>query len=499
MKKNCNTVIPVEAISLYDYIKEGQDAIDCNIAKAHDQYMINFIKVLKKSQYIECIYPDVYIIPRYLAIFTKCLQHTLLGQVIDDDFKRYIQVVYHSAPFDILTLKGNLFFEGFLMSKDLSVIRKNIYDVAIPPQFCTNAMLYDTLELYGASIVRDLPFSKYPTDPIMAAIIAELAIYNSSLDYTNVFGKSKDYPVSQILFRDYVSNGAFVSSKVVYNPGADYYKNYANIIKLQNGFISEGEVVNNPPNLVYIFNLRTGSEYFKRGVEELAEDLYQKTLNWFPFKFATAIDDNYTEKINLKYLLNQAVYQVAKIVYEFKWGFLKLRPEALGIIIQNITDGKEDILGLAPELFNSTILKYSKDKFGNYLLTQAYSKGCDTCPTYPSLHCAVVAACATILKAYYYVDGDITLYEATDDGQNLVTINQTGTFQQELNKYISNVMMFRVAAGVSFRRDCEMGIELGENIAFDLLAIHLKTYKMPRTFELIKFNGTKYLFTNTVC
>jgi membrane-associated phospholipid phosphatase len=119
---------------------------------------------------------------------------------------------------------------------------------------------------------------------------------------------------------------------------------------------------------------------------------------------------------------------------------------------------------------------------GTYLLPQALPEGSPMHPSYPAGHATVAGACATILKAFFDENADLT-----DPASTLPTspsrlppafvADAAGTAPEqvrlqvggELNKLASNIALGRDGAGVHWRSDSTQGMALGESVVAGLL------------------------------
>jgi len=185
-----------------------------------------------------------------------------------------------------------------------------------------------------------------------------------------------------------------------------------------------------------------------------------------------------------------------KAAWHKKWNVhRRLRPEEYGGRVQAIKPGG-DSAGRdldAPEeypipenLLDSEALEDSREKFGSYLLPQAYAEGSPTHPSYPAGHSVVAGAGVTVLKAFF--DGDYVFpadekVVPTRDGSELVTaadlsdrtlgtahdIYDELTVRGELNKLASNMALGRNRAGIHYRSDGIEGLRLGEAAAIQFL------------------------------
>ncbi|MDF9409705.1 hypothetical protein L7E55_15340 [Pelotomaculum isophthalicicum JI] len=78
----------------------------------------------------------------------------------------------------------------------------------------------------------------------------------------------------------------------------------------------------------------------------------------------------------------------------------RLRPEEFGGRVQNLLTGAA-CYPVNPELLNSQAVAEVFDKYGSYLLPQAYPEGCPAHPAYPAGHACFTGAGVTMLKAFF--------------------------------------------------------------------------------------------------
>ena len=133
------------------------------------------------------------------------------------------------------------------------------------------------------------------------------------------------------------------------------------------------------------------------------------------------------------------------------------------------------------DLLDSEALARTKEKFGSYLLPQAYAEGSPTHPSYPAGHSVVAGAGVTVLKAFF--DGDYefpasekvvptrngSALRTADDEASAMGIDETLTVRGELNKLASNMALGRNRAGIHYRTDGIEGLRLGERAAIRFL------------------------------
>jgi len=134
----------------------------------------------------------------------------------------------------------------------------------------------------------------------------------------------------------------------------------------------------------------------------------------------------------------------------------------------------------------------SYDRFGTFLLPQAYLEGCPLHPAYPSGHASVEGACATMLKALF--DETMIVPECvvpTHDGQSVVPYKgPTLSVKGEIEKLAFNVAMGRNFAGIHCRSDAVGGIQLGEEVTISILQDLVNTFAEDFLgFRFTRFDG----------
>ena len=149
-------------------------------------------------------------------------------------------------------------------------------------------------------------------------------------------------------------------------------------------------------------------------------------------------------------------------------------------------------------VLNSQALQQSYQKYGSYLLPQAFPEGSPAHPSYPTGHGTVAGACITVLK--FYFDGSFVFPNPlvpSSDGLSLVPYNGQLTVNGELNKLGHNVSFGHgIHAGIHYRSDTDISLLLGEAVALSFLQNRAKTYNEPFTIKLSKFDGKTATISN---
>jgi hypothetical protein len=180
------------------------------------------------------------------------------------------------------------------------------------------------------------------------------------------------------------------------------------------------------------------------------------------------------------------------------------RPESGGGIVQLIKTGQGSSLNghLNDNVLNSQALQSSFSKYGTYLLSQAFPEGAPTHPSYPTGHGVVAGACITILK--FFFDGNFIIPEPlvpAEDGLSLVPYTGPDrasiTVNGELNKLAHNVSFGHgIHAGIHWRSDTDVSMLLGEATAISILQDQAQTFNEKFSVQFTKLDGTTATISN---
>jgi hypothetical protein len=203
--------------------------------------------------------------------------------------------------------------------------------------------------------------------------------------------------------------------------------------------------------------------------------------------------------VHLLQLLIEVAGRAGRAVWWQKWGVhRRLRPEEYGGRVDNHLSGRRTYpldSSILNSLSTGLLSPYFSERYGSFLLPQAYSEGAPTHPAYGAGHATISGACATILKAFF---------DETAPIENPLIANADGTALQayagadagqmtvggELNKLAGNISLFRNAAGVHWRADHTESILLGEQVAIQLLQEMSLTFNEDGAFfQFTRFTG----------
>jgi hypothetical protein len=300
---------------------------------------------------------------------------------------------------------------------------------------------------------------------------------------------------------------------VSYLPDIDYMDNFADWLTVQNGDVTglEDQI---DPQLRYRRNGRDLAAFTHVDV------LYQAYFTAFlvlntigaPLNPGNPYVGSTTENgfgtlggPDFAGTLGEVAVKALNAVWYQKWFVhLRPRPEAIGGIVHLIKTGQgnETDVSLSPVILNSQGLQQSFNKYGSWMLSQAFPEGSPTHPAYPTGHGTVAGACITVLK--FFFDGNFVIPNPqvpSNDG--LALLPYTGadagrlTVNGELNKLGHNVSFGHgIHAGIHWRSDTDTSLMLGEAVALSFLRDRAQTYNEPFTVRLTKFDGTTATISN---
>jgi hypothetical protein len=400
----------------------------------------------------------------------------------------------------------------------------------VPPFDQISSAAYGTqlIEMYWASLLRDVAFTDYPSNATASAAAAELTAQSSYRGPRDNFGNV----TPNLLFRGTFPGetvGPYMSQLMItptsfgqqpidqlmntYLPGIDYMTDTTTFLEVQNG-ISTGLSNQVDSTRRYLHDGRGLSAWTH------ADVLYQGYLLAFlvlqtlkapvnpgnPY-LGSRTQNGFGTFGGPDYAASQgevAARALNRVWYQ-KWLIhLTHRPEAGGGVLHQILTGNQNKIKatLNSNVLNSQAVAQSFSKYGTYLLSQPFPEGSPTHPSYPTGHGTVAGACITFLKFFFdenYVipnpqvpssDGlSLGAYTGSDAGQ--ITVGG------ELNKLARNVSFGHgVLAGIHWRTDTDSSLTLGEAMAISMLQDRAQCYNEKFSITFTKLDGNKVTITN---
>ena len=398
--------------------------------------------------------------------------------------------------------------------------------VPAPPAVASAAYGTELVELYWASLLRDVAFTDYSTNATAIAAAAEM---NTMPNYAGP--KVGGVVTPAVLFRGaYPGNtiGPYISQLFItptsfgqqaisqqltsYVSGIDYMTDLTTWFQVQNG-IDTGLRNQVDSQLRYGYDGRVMASYTHVDVlyqayftallvlSSLGAPLnpgnpyiHSRTQNGFDTFGGPAVAAS----------LGEIAARALDAVWYQKWVIhLRHRPESGGGLVHlSLTNQNNTNATLNSNVLNSQAVAASFSKYGTYLLSQTFPEGSPTHPSYPTGHGTVAGACITMLK--FFFDGNWVIPNPlvpTDNGLSLVpyTGSDAGqiTVGGELNKLAHNVSFGHgIHAGIHWRSDTDSSILLGEALAISFLQDQAARYNEKFTVTFTKLDGTTATITH---
>jgi hypothetical protein len=459
--------------------------------------------------------------PSKIASHTKALPHNQLGEVDPAAYATLAKAIATRSPlnFEAITLGGVRKLTSPQAGLAMDLEGPDSHHITLPaaPRFDSAEEAGEAVELYWMALARDINFTDYGSDPLIAQAAQELSnlsdfrgpkqngqVTPSTIFRGNTPGDLAGHWLSQFLLLDFYFGANFVSQRMrTVVPEVDYLTQFADWLAAQNGQ-APGSQIQYDPIPRYIRNLRDLAEWVH------IDALYQAYLHACLILMGqgTRVDpglplaDSLTQDgfaqcggPHILSLVTEVATRALKAVWYQKW-FIhnRLRPEEYGGRVHNRKIGAANY-PIHPDILNSQALAATFSKYGTYLLPQAFPEGCPTHPSYGSGHATVAGACTTILKAFF--DETDTIKNPmvpTADGTLLVSYDGPPlTVLGELNKVAMNVATGRNGAGIHWRSDAVNSLKLGEEVAVCILQEQRGSYNDNVTMSLTKFDGTKII------
>jgi hypothetical protein len=370
------------------------------------------------------------------------------------------------------------------------------------PEFSSAQRAADMVENYWMALTRDIPYESYDTDPLIAQAVADM---QSLSDYR---GPAPINPST--LFRG-TSPGCLLGphlSQFFYQPapfgathiemrmttpvaGQAFLTDYAEWLSVQNGnnasytlqmdpvirYPTSGKDLSQWVHMDVLFQA-----YFNAMLQLMAMNATLKPGIPYQNSELNQMGFGTFGPPHIAYMTTASSMPALKAAFYQKWVVHRtIRPEEYGGRVHLHKLGTATF-PIHNDLLNSQVLTEVFNRFGTYLLPQAFAEGCPAHPSYCAGHATVAGAAVTILKALF--DEDFVIPQPlVPDITGTVLLNYTGpdvlTVGGELNKLMWGVGNGRVVAGVHYRSDTIASLKLGEQVAIELLRDYLHTFNEP--------------------
>jgi hypothetical protein len=488
--------------------------------------------------------------------YSKALRHDALG-IPNADAMRSLRKAFESgdfASFENILLGtpgggGNSRLNGpqGALAFDLEGTDSHATVIPAAPSVASAQTAAEMVEHYWGSLLADVPFIEYATDPLVGQAVADM---NNMSFLASGANNQFPYPVTrQNLFRgqfvagDGNVKGPYISQFMVQptfygaqpmdqryrtflpvgSGGADYMTDPNEYETIQNGGNS-GRSIAYDTVFRHIRNGRDLAAYTH--VDVLFQSYFVAFLVLDSLGARSNPGNPYVRSVTQKGFgtlggpdcagtLAEMATRALKGSWFHKWiKNLRLRPEEYGGLVQaRMTSSgpmPQAAAALHTDVLNSAGLARTYSAYGSYLLPQAFPEGSPTHPCYPTGHGTVAGACITLLK--FFFDGKQKIrplltaagrdvFEPSTDGLSLNAYSGDDAneldINGELNKLAWNVSTGHgIHSGIHFRSSTYWSILLGEQVALSVLQDRAKSYNEPFTINITKFDGTNATITN---
>ena len=308
--------------------------------------------------------------------------------------------------------------------------QESVAVVPPPPAVASAAYGTELVELYWGSLLRDVAFTDYATNPTAIQAAAEISSMphyagprngngqvTTDLLFRGAFpGETAGPYISQFLIAPTFLGQQPISQQLItYLPGIDYMTDLITWSDVQNG-IGTGLLNQSDAQPRFLRDGRGLSAFTHTDV------LYQAYFTAFlvlntlrvPLNPGNPYINSKTQNgfctfggPDIAASLGEIAARALDRVWYQKWVVhLRHRPESGGGIVHLIQTGQGNSVDakLHRNVLNSKAVQASFAKYGSYLLSQPFPEGSPTHPAYPTGHGVVGGACITLLK--FFFDGD---------------------------------------------------------------------------------------------
>lgn len=479
--------------------------------------------------------------------YTKCILQSNIGLVDPAAYRTFKKALNGGIPaeFNIITLGGTRTLNGPQggLAFDLQCLDVSQFRVPSAPALASEDYATELVELYWASLLRDVAFTDYATNALAAQAAAELSsmpTYKGPRDAANQVtpqllfrggfaGETIGSYVSQFILKNACLGAMpFTQQYTTFQAGVDYIVDPVSFLQVQNGIATGQQLQAQPP--AYFYNGRGLAAFTHNDVlyqAYLAAYLVLNTLKGIscaiadnpappnpgnPYTPGNPHNESKTQngfttfgQPDIASTMATVASEALKAVWYQKWYIhLRHRPEAGGALVHLVNTGHGNTIEGQPSatVLNSQAVINSFNKYNTYFLSQAFPEGSPAHPSYPTGHGTVAGACITVLKFFY--DGSFVIPNPqvpNNTGQALSNYTGSGAGQMtvngELHKLAHNVSFGHgIHAGIHWRSDTDTSIELGEAVALSVLRDRAQTYNEKFTVQLTKLDGTIATISN---
>jgi hypothetical protein len=468
--------------------------------------------------------------------YTKGVLQAAIGVFDPAAYQSFKKALSSGAPadFNAITLGGPRTLNGPQggLAFYLDCLDGSQFSVPPAPTLASEAYATELVELYWASLLRDVAFTTYPTNAVAMKAAAELSAMPAYAGPRNALGQVTQALlfrggfagetvgpyVSQFLLQSTALGSLPITQKYITNKaGADFMLQPDEYQKVQNG-IATGSALT-PESALFLHDGRGLSAYTHDDVLYQAYFVAYLVLNTInggnaaPLNPGNPYIGNKTQngfatmgQPDIAAAVTAVAVEAIKAVWYQKWFVhLRHRPESGGAIVylQKTGQGGSIQGHVSNTVLESQAVQSSFAANNSYFLSQAFPEGSPTHPSYPTGHGTVAGACITALK--FFFDGNYVLpnpvVPSSDGMSTSAYVPPVGeaplTVNGELHKLAHNISFGHgIHGGIHWRSDTDTSIQLGEAVALSYLRDRARTYNEQFSVSLTKLDGTTTTISN---
>ncbi|MCG8914583.1 vanadium-dependent haloperoxidase [Actinokineospora sp. PR83] len=458
----------------------------------------------------------------FIASYSKGLPHDDTGEVVPEAYNALLRAVTTGSPEDFERVPApgrKLVNPQSGLAFDAQGPDAQSTPMPPAPRLDSARHSAEMVELYWMALCRDVPFDEFDTSALADQAATELSslsdyraprqggrITPATLFRGDTRGDLRGPYLSQFLYRDIPYGTLLVTQKHdTVRADRDFMTGFAEWLAVQRG-TAVTPIKRDHKRRRHLRTPRDLANYVH------FDALYEAYLN--AALILTGLDapvDNgnpYRHSANqegfgtygaphLLTLVTEVATRALKAAWFQKW-FVhrRMRPEAFGGRVHAHLSGLRDYGMIDAEVLDSAAVKLTHEKFGSFLLPQAFPEGSPLHPAYGSGHATVAGACVTVLKAWFdesWVLPDPVVPDAS--GTSLVPYEGPDadrlTVGGELDKVAANIASGRNMAGVHWRTDYSEAVLLGEAVAIGVLRDQVRVGHEAASFGLTRFDGRR--------
>ncbi|HEV7897268.1 MAG TPA: vanadium-dependent haloperoxidase [Planosporangium sp.] len=464
----------------------------------------------------------------YLANYSKGLPHDRFGEVDPEAYRLLSRAsaTGRAEDFERVPLAGGRPLTNPQAGLGFDLEGPDPAALVMPPapRIDSAENSAEMVELYWMALCRDVPFTEFATNGLVAEAADELSglsdfrgpkrgalVTADTLFRGAARGDLRGPFLSQFLLRDIPYGTLRISQRqdTLKRGDDDYLTNFDEWLAVQNGAqpaplgrdYEDRRYIRTPRDLAHYVHYDALYEaYLNACLILLGVDAPTDAGN--PYHFSrNQIGFGTYGPPHILSLMTEVATRALKAAWYQKWYVhRRLRPEEFGGRVHLRLTGEREYPMIDPEVLESVAAKRTFERYGSYLLPQAFPEGSPTHPAYGSGHATVAGACVTVLKAWF--DESHVLPRPavpTDRGTKLVPYDGAGsddlTVGGELNKLAANIATGRNMGGVHWRTDYTAAVRSGEEVAIVILRELVRSTHEEASFTLHRFDGT----TMTIC